>query len=226
MHRLWRRSICRSGGAGIQRQEQTPSQKALPPDPDCKAGYLLVGEMKVHKAGYADQSVRLHDIDGAAHLKITPADLLLTTLTGYLPGGGSAEGDLRITNWLGEVPSDTASKSPGAVTVAAAAKTANRTAAIVNAAPPVTGSVVITKAQPAHAYLTAIAKQIPLRTIMDIAAPKGYGDLGFDTTVSGPIKAEWSGPASALAASVQVDGDLKFAPAGVRSARERRATFP
>jgi translocation and assembly module TamB len=193
--------------------EAKPSVKALEPDPDCKAGYLLVGEVKVHKASYEDADVRLHDIDGAGHLKITPVDLLLTTLTGYLPGGGSAEGDLRITNWLGEVPSDTTSNSP---TTVAAAKTANRTAAIVNAPAPVNGSVAITKVQPAHAYLTATVKNIPLRTIMNIAAPKGYGDLGFDTTISGPVKAEWSGPASALAASVQVDGDLKFAPAGVK----------
>ncbi|WP_263376175.1 translocation/assembly module TamB domain-containing protein [Granulicella aggregans] len=200
------------------KSEQTSSSKTLAPDPDCKAGYLLVGEVKVHKAGYEDQDVRLHDIDGSAHLKITPADLLFTALTGYLPGGGSAEGDLRITNWLGEVPSDATAKSPSTLTATAAAKTANRTAAIINAAPPVTGSLAVTKVQPAHAYLTATAKGIPLRTIMDVVAPKGYGDLGFDTTVSGPVKAEWSGPASALAASVQVDGDLKFAPSGSKRA--------
>ena len=197
------------------KSEQVPSDKTLAPDPDCKEGYLLVGEAKIHKAGYEDQDVRLHDIDGAGHLKITPTDLLLTALSGYLPGGGSAEGDLRITNWLGEVPSDTTTKSP---TTVAAAKTANRTAAMVNAPPVVTGSVAIAKVQPAHAYLTATAKRIPLRTIMDITAPKGYGDLGFDTTVSGPVKVEWGGPANDLASSVQVDGDLKFAPSGVRRA--------
>ena len=36
---------------------------------------------------------------------MTPTELLLTALTGYLPGGGSAAGELRIENWLGEVPS-------------------------------------------------------------------------------------------------------------------------
>ena len=35
---------------------------------------------------------------------MTPTELLLTALTGYLPGGGSAAGELRIANWLGEVP--------------------------------------------------------------------------------------------------------------------------
>ena len=188
-----------------------PSTKVLPPNPDCKAGYLLVGEMKLHNAGYQDATVRVHDINGAAHLRITPTDLLFTALTGYLPGGGSAEGDLRITNWLGEVPASAPANSP---TTVAAAKTANRTAAMVNAPAPVVGSVAITPVQRAHAYLTATVKQIPLRTIMDIAAPKGYGDLGFDTSINGPIKVEWGGPAADIAASVLVDADIKLSPTG------------
>ena len=190
-----------------------PSVKELPPDPDCKTGYLLTGEIKLHNAGYQDENVRLHDINGSGHLKITPTDLLFTALTGYLPGGGSAEGDLRITNWLGEVPSNTTSNSP---TTVAAAKTADRTAAMVNAPAPVIGSVAISQVQRAHAYLTATTKQIPLRTIMDIAAPKGYGDLGFDTAVSGPVKVEWGGPATDIADTVQVDGDIQLAPTGIK----------
>ncbi len=54
--------------------------------------------------GYRDQYVRLHDINGGAQLHVTPTELLFTALTGYLPGGGSAKGELRISNWLGEVP--------------------------------------------------------------------------------------------------------------------------
>jgi translocation and assembly module TamB len=190
-----------------------PSTKILPPDPDCVAGYLFAGEMKVHKAAYSDPYVRLHDIDGSGHLRITPTDLLLTALTGYLPGGGRAEGDLRIANWLGEAPANAPANSP---TVVAAAKTANRTAAVLHAPPPVTGTVTIGKVQPAHAYLTAITYNIPLRTIMDVTAPKNYGDLGFDTAVSGPVTVEWGGPVTDIAASVQVDGNLTFAPTGVK----------
>ncbi len=196
------------------KQEAKPSQKVLPPDPDCTAGYLLLGEVKLHNAGYQDATVRLHDINGGAQLRVTPTELLFNALTGYLPGGGSAEGDLRITNWLGEVPSNAPADSP---TTVAAAKTANRTAAIVNAPAPVNGSVAITPVQPAHAYLTATAKQIPLRTILEIAAPKNYGDLGFDTSISGPIKAEWNGPAAQVADSVQVEADLKFSLTAARN---------
>jgi translocation and assembly module TamB len=201
---FWRRRHLRPESKG---------SKVLPPDPDCKTGYLLVGAMKLHDAGYQDQDVRIHGINASANLQITPADLLFTALTGSLPGGGSAEGTLRIENWLGEVPANTTTNSP---TTVAAAKTANRTAAMVNAPAPVTGSVAITQVQRAHAVLTVTTKNIPLRTIMDITAPKGYGDLGFDTSVSGPVKVEWGGPAVDIAASVQVDGDLKFAPTGVK----------
>ncbi|MEI9981500.1 MAG: hypothetical protein WDN23_21415 [Edaphobacter sp.] len=50
------------------------------------------GTAKVYKASYRDVNVRLHDIDGSATLHVTPTELLLTALTGYLPGGGKRNG--------------------------------------------------------------------------------------------------------------------------------------
>ena len=70
--------------------------------------------------------------------------------------------------------------------------------------------------QTAHAYLTATVNRIPLRTIMDVTAPEHYGDLGFDTAVSGPVKVEWGGPAKDISDTVEVDGNLTFAPTGVK----------
>ena len=203
--RFWERLHPKSGAK--------PSTRVLPPDPDCVAGYLLVGSAKIHKAGYRDEYVRLHDVDGSAQLHITPTELLLTTITGYLPGGGSASGDLRISNWLGEVPANAPATSP---TTKAAVTTANTTAKTVGAKPPVTGKAVLPTVQPAHAYLVATMNRIPLRTIMDVTAPEHYGDLGFDTAVSGPVKMEWGGSARDIADTVVVDGTLKFAPTGVR----------
>jgi translocation and assembly module TamB len=78
---FWRRS---------HPQETAKPPKPLPPDPDCVAGYLLVGTAKIRKASYRNEYVRLHDVDGSAMLHVTPTELLLTALTGYLPGGGSA----------------------------------------------------------------------------------------------------------------------------------------
>ncbi len=193
--------------------QQRQAVKTLPPDPDCKSGYLLVGSAKLHSAAYKDEYVRLHDINGGAQLHITPTELLFTALSGYLPGGGSALGEMRIVNWLGEVSRTAAATSP---TTAGAVTTANKTAAAVGAKIPLTGSTMIDKVQPAHAFLKVTIDRIPLRTIMDVSAPKGYGDLGFDTAVSGPVEVEWGGPATSIADSVLVDGDLKFAPTGVR----------
>ncbi len=188
--------------------------RPLPPDPDCVAGYLLVGTAKVHKASYRNENVRLHDIDGGATLHVTPTELLLTALTGYLPGGGSASGELRIANWLGEVPSqDVAKSSP---TTKAAVTTANTSAKAVGAKAPVEGKITVPQVHTAHAYLTAMVTRIPLRTIMDVTAPENYGDLGFDTSVTGPVKVEWGGPAKDVADTVEVDGNLTFAPTGVK----------
>jgi translocation and assembly module TamB len=196
-------------------KETAKPPRPLPPDPDCVAGYLLVGTAKIHKASYRDDNVRLHDVDGSATLHVTPTELLLTALTGYLPGGGSAAGELRIANWLGEVPStDVAASSP---TTKAAVTTANTSAKAVGAKEPIPDKMVkVPPVQTAHAYLTATLTKIPLRTIMDVTAPEHFGDLGFDTAVSGPVKVEWGGPAKNVADTVEVDGDLTFAPTGVK----------
>ncbi len=188
------------------------SGKELPPDPDCQAGYLLTGSAKIHNASFSDEYVRLHDVNGGAQLHITPAELQLRSLIGNLPGGGSASGDLRIVNWLGEVPSEAPKNSP---TVNGAAATVNKTARALNSKPTSTDTT-LPKVQPAHAYLTATVTKIPLRTIMDIAAPKNYGDLGFDTSITGPVQVEWGGPAADIADTVEVDGTLKLAPTGVK----------
>jgi translocation and assembly module TamB len=186
------------------------SAKVLPPDPDCTAGYLLVGAIKLHAAGYRNQYVRLHDINGGAQLHITPTELLFTALSGYLPGGGSAKGDLKIENWLGEVPTNAPA---GSATVVAAATTANTTAKGLGAKAPIQ-SLQTEKVGRAHAYLTVTVDRIPLRTIMDVTARPGYGDLGFDTSITGPTTVEWGGPANSIADSVQVQATLKFAPTG------------
>ena len=51
---------------------------------------------------------------------------------------------------------------------------------------------------------------------MDVTAPENYGDLGFDTAVTGPVKVEWGGSAKDIADTVEVDGNLTLAPTGVR----------
>jgi len=187
-----------------------PGTMPLPPDPECKVGYLLVGNARLHKAGYKNEYVRLHDVDGGADLHITPSELVFTAMSGYLQGGGSAAGELRIADWLGETPPSGAAKSP---TTVGAVTTANKSAVAIGA--PANFTTAKAKTGTAHAYLVATVTKIPLRTIMEVTEPNAYGDLGFDTAVTGPVKVEWGGPAVHIGDTVTVDGQLKFAPTGI-----------
>ena len=187
-----------------------PGTASPPQDPECKAGYLVVGNAKLHGAGYENENVRLHDVDGGAQFHITPSELLLTAMSGYLPGGGYATGDLRIANWLGEAPAVVAASA----TTKAAVNTANK-AAVSMGSKPSAHMPTTPDAGASHAYLVAQVNAIPLRTIMEVTELKGYGDLGFDTAVTGPVNVEWGGSAASTSDTVEVDGDLKFRPTGV-----------
>lgn len=188
-----------------------PNVKMLPPDPDCKSGYLLAGNVKARGAGFRTDAVRLHDVNAGAQLRVTPTELLFSALTGYLPGGGKIAGELKIENWLGEVPPSAPAQS---ATTVAAAQTANKVAAGTGAKPPVE-NVNITPVARAHAFATVTVDRITLRTILEITAPQKMGDLGLDTQISGPVTAEWGGPASDIASSVRVNADLHLTPSGV-----------
>ncbi len=159
-----------------------PGVGQAPADRECGSGYLIVGSAKLHKAGYEIPNLRLRDVDGAAQMRITPSELLLTEMSGSLPEGGSATGTLRISDWL--APAPTARTSQSAVT--------------------------------SHAHLDATVTRIPLRAIMEATETQGYGDLGFDTAVTGPLVAEWGGPVVNVADTVTVDGRLQLQPTGVQ----------
>ncbi len=200
-----------------RREAQTGTTKTLPPSPDCQAGYLLVGSVKTNDASYVDQHVRVRDVNASAQLKVTPTELLFTALTGRLQTGGSATGELKIENWLGEAPTTTEKTSP---TVKGATTTANKTAVAVTGSPSVSTAPTVTNVAPAHAYLTVKVDRIPLRTIMAITAPEHYGDLGFDTSINGPVTVEWGGPATDISDTVQVQADLTLAPVGSRPGKD------
>jgi translocation and assembly module TamB len=192
-------------------RRKAPAAKVLAPDPECTAGYLLVGNMKLHDAGYRNEYVRVYGVNGGAQLHITPSELLFTALTAALPGGnGSVKGELKIEDWLGEAPAGTAA---GSATTVAAATTANAGAKSIGAKEPVQ-SLQGQATNAAHAYLTVTVDRIPLRTIMDITASPGYGDLGFDFAITGPTTVEWGGPATNIADTVQVESTLTLAPTG------------
>lgn len=199
-----------------KREAQASAPKTLPPDPQCQQGYLVVGDFKVHKASYRNEFVRFHDIDGSAQLKVTPSELLLTALSGYLPGGGHATGDMKIEDWLGEVPLNSGTTTSATVKGAVEIGDKTNTAITGKAAPPpptlVKHQAVMVSSS--HTYITARVEAIPLRTILDDTAPIGFGDLGFDTSITGPVNVEWGGPVVDVSRTVLVDADLSLAPTG------------
>jgi translocation and assembly module TamB len=189
--------------------------KETPQESDCTEGFLIVGSMKVHQGGYHNPYVRVKTVDGRAQLRITPTELLFTQMSGALQSGGSARGELKIEDWLGEVPAASAASSATAV---AAAATANVSARSIGAKGPVKPMKPLQPARVkgSHAYLTATVDHIPLRSIMDIVAPVHYGDLGFDTSITGPTTVEWGDPSSPdIADTVQVQAALTLTPTGV-----------
>lgn len=170
----------------------------------CDAAYLVTGGAQLRKAGYTDEYVHAHDVDGGAKIRLTPTLLQLAEMEATLPGGGNVLGGLHIDNWLGEV--DAAPQAPAKMT---------RQGQSVSRMTPAGGAFRVIAAPIAagasHAYLDAETNRIPLRTVMDVTAPKGYGDLGFDTAESGPVHVEWGNSGE----SVIVNGNLTFAPTGV-----------
>ncbi|HTF69409.1 MAG TPA: translocation/assembly module TamB domain-containing protein, partial [Edaphobacter sp.] len=185
-----------------QKRPQAPS--AL--EPGCPATFLVAGSAKLRGAAYRDEYVTVRGVDAATQIHMTPAELALTEITAKLPGGGSITGDMRIEDWIGETPVEE-SASP---TAKAAATTVNKAAKTLNAKAPVTK---VPEIKHSHAYLNAVLNRIPLRSIMDMTA-EHFGDLGFDTAVSGPVKVQWGGAAKDVADTVELDGDLKLTPTG------------
>lgn len=196
---LWRRLR-----PPARRSNPVPSPPIV--EPGCPAKFLVAGSAKLRGAAYRDEYVTLHDVDATTQLRMTPAELSVSDIVAKLPGGGSVTGSLRIEDWIGE----TAIPDSNSPTAKAAASTANKTARALNAKTPVTTLPTI---KPSHAYVDAELNRVPLRSIMDITA-EHFGDLGFDTAVSGPVKVEWGGSAKDVADTVELDGDLKISPTG------------
>lgn len=178
-------------------------------EPGCPAAFMLAGSANLRRASYRDEYVTLRDTDASAKIHVNPSEIALKEMAASLLGGGSIKGELHIENWFHEVPATSTTTSP---TAKAAASTANTAARSLNAKPPVDKVPV---AKPSHAYIDAVMTKVPLRTIMDITA-EHYGDLGFDTAVSGPVKVEWGGSSNDIADTVEVGGDLTLAPTGIR----------
>jgi translocation and assembly module TamB len=198
---LWRRLRSAS------RSSSTPSAPAV--EPECPAKFLVSGTAKLRNAAYRDTYVNLRGVDATTHLHATPAELSLTGMVAKLSDGGSITGEMRIENFISQTTTSDSESS----TAKAAASTANKTAASLGAKAPMQ---TVPTVKPSHAYVNAVLNRIQLRSIMQMTAGH-FGDLGFDTAVSGPVKVEWGGASKDIADTVELDGDMKLAPTGART---------
>jgi len=183
---LWQRLRAKA----LRKQTAQPASTL---EPGCPAMFIVAGSAKLRNVGYRDEYVDVRDVDAETQIRMTPAELAVTGINARLRAGGSITGDLRIENWIG-----TSANNDKATTTQSAK----------------TSGAKMPEKKPSHAYLNAILNGIPLRSIMDITA-EHYGDLGFDTAASGPVKVEWGGLAKDVADTVEVDGNLRLAPTGV-----------
>ncbi|HEX2918564.1 MAG TPA: translocation/assembly module TamB, partial [Edaphobacter sp.] len=200
---LWRRL----------RKGPTPSassKSASSVEPGCPAKFLVTGMAKLRNAAYRDIYVNIRGVDATTRIHATPTELNLSDIVASLSGGGSITGRMRIENFIGQ----TSAPESASPTAKAAVATANKTAVSLGARAPVQ---TLPTVQPSHAYVDAELNKVPLRSIMQITA-EHFGDLGFDTAVSGPVKVEWGGASKDIADTVELDGDLKLAPTGSRRA--------
>lgn len=200
---FWQRIHPRLGN-GKPAPHEVPSS-----EPGCPASFIVAGTVKLRGATYRDEYVHVRDVNATTQINLSPSQFRLTDIRAVLPAGGEITGSMRIEHWLGEVPAESAAASP---TAKAVASTANKSAAAIGAKEPVS---TVPKVIPSHAYIDAKLNRIPLRSIMDITA-EHYGDLGFDTAISGPVNVEWGGSQKDIADTVEVEGDLTLAPTGVR----------
>ncbi|MDE3105598.1 MAG: translocation/assembly module TamB domain-containing protein [Acidobacteriota bacterium] len=169
----WMHRLTRHPGSAVGKLQPTPQ--------DCTHGYVVTAKARLHNASYRNEYVRYTGINGGGEVRITPDEMRLTNLVGNLPGGGSAEGSMRISQWMAGIPD----------------RGAPRTAPF------------------SHTVIEATVHSIPLRTILDTSAPEHFGDLGFDTAITGPVQVEYGGPTWDIASTVEVEGDLTAAPTGV-----------
>ncbi len=157
------------------------------------ASFALDGQAKVTGGGYRIPEVRVSGVNGSATIHITQDELALTAIKASLPQGGSLDGELHLTNWL--VPTAAAPTRKEAV-AAVARKSQNLPA------PPIV--------EVARGTIRAQIRDVTLRSVMQIAAPKTFDDLGFETAATGPVTVQWTGNGNDL----QVGANVSLAAGG------------
>ncbi len=175
-----------------------------------KALFNVDGTTKIAGLSYKGSGLNLSGLDASTQLHATQDILALSNLRAKLASGGTLEGEAHIDHWLAPAPKPAG--PPSAVAPGekahAAAKTAREANHAIASATSNPGAKAVVPQGEVHANLQGFT----LPSILSTIAPPKYQHLGFFTTASGTIKANWVGSVSDLNADARVTLDAPPTP--------------
>jgi translocation and assembly module TamB len=150
--------------------------------------FSLDGSFSVQHGAFDVPWLQLQQVALQSRLHIDNTTLMLSQFTSDLHGQGHVNGRMELTHWLPSPPP----------------------------APPIKKrywfhakkKFVAPKPQPLQAVLEATVVDLSTPLVMAAVTPSRFGDIGFSSRVTGPVRATWHGPGNAL----DVHGDLTFRP--------------
>lgn len=157
------------------------------------SNYALQGNARLQNFAYDRQSGQSVAFSAQSQLLLTQDEISASNFHAQFPGGGSASGTLSIHHWL-RSPTQAPRPQHTSRWFFLHKKTPPPTAP--KPEPPTSGS--------AHLRFTAL----PLATLLHAAAPPRFSDIGFNTAISGPLDAHWTGTLRTLTATT----NLQLAP--------------
>jgi translocation and assembly module TamB len=161
------------------------------------ASYVVQGTAQLDHLIYQPLPNQTISLSAQSQLMLTQDEISATAFHAQFTGGGSASGNLQILHWLRTVAAAPASTPETKHTLRwffRHKKTPPPPAP--RPEPPLTGK--------AHLQLA----NLPLSTLLHAISPPQFGDLGFNTSISGPVDAHWTTTLSSLTATA----NLQLAP--------------
>ncbi len=159
------------------------------------ANYALQGTARLDNFVYHPQPNQTVSLSAQTQLSLTQDEFSATGFHAQFTGGGAASGSLHILHWLRTVAAEPAPKPKHTLRWFFLHKKTPPPPAP-KPEPPTTGNV--------HLQLV----DLPLPTLLRAISTPQYRDLGFNTTITGPVDGHWTNTLQTLSATT----NLKLAP--------------
>ncbi|HUZ05463.1 MAG TPA: hypothetical protein VMU62_08890, partial [Acidobacteriaceae bacterium] len=156
--------------------------------------FSVDGIFSVQHGAFFAPWLQLQQVALQSHLHLDNTTFLLSQFTSDLHGQGNVNGRLELTHWLTEPPPAPAPEPTHWFHARKISKPKKVEA--------------VQKPQPLQAVLEATVVHLSTPLVLAAVAPRNYGDIGFTSEVTGPVRATWHGAGVAL----DVHGDLTFQP--------------